>query len=408
MAKVKEKTPLTRENWIANFNLIGEAVIKNPEYTYKINERSEKSAWIYNSLNLGVDCGEKCGIVYAELMGGYSDERQNVIYAHGKKDDGSDDFSNRIEVAWEDRFNEDVLSEIGEMCFITVGLEKTNKGKTYYKKFLSAYDAIKYVEENLEDCMVINVKGNLKYSTYQDNTQVRKEITSIVLSSAERDKYAARFTQSILIDKDSTDLKALDKDKGVIYVNARVLDYVKEMNGLEIKGQYPFPKEFEYAFADISNGERCKKAYNGLFKVKKGVTMITFDGEFIESGATVTMTLADLPDDIQELVECGVFTEEEAIAKCTSNGSKERRMVLRTPYVKKVGEEKTPVLQKFEEKYSEDDLIFDFPDNNPEDELDEITPDDDLPFDFDDDNSDSKAESKADSSDNSLSWLDEL
>ena len=410
MAKVKEKTPLTRENWIANFNLIGEAVIKNPEYTYKINERSEKSAWIYNSLNLGVDCGEKCGIVYAELMGGYSDERQNIIYAHGKKDDGSDDFSNRIEVAWEDRFNEEVLAEIGEMCFITVGLEKTSKGKTYYKKFLSAYDAIKYVEENLEDGMVVNVRGNLKYSTYQDNTQVRKEITSIALSSAERDKYAARFTQSILIDKDSTDLKALDKDKGVIYVNARVLDYVKEMNGLEIKGQYPFPKEFEYAFADISNGERCKKAYNGLFKVKKGVTMITFDGEFVESGATVTMTLEDLPDDIQELVECGVFTEEEAIAKCTSNGSKERRMVLRTPYVKKVGEEKTPVLQKFEEKYSEDDLIFDFPDNNPEDELDEITPDDDLPFDFDNsaDDSDNKAESKADSSDNSLSWLDEL
>ena len=193
MAKVKEKTPLTRENWIANFNLIGEAVIKNPEYTYKINERSEKSAWIYNSLNLGVDCGEKCGIVYAELMGGYSDERQNVIYAHGKKDDGSDDFSNRIEVAWEDRFNEEVLAEIGEMCFITVGLEKTNKGKTYYKKFLSAYDAIKYVEENLEDGMVVNVRGNLKYSTYQDNTQVRKEITSIVLSSAERDKYAACY-----------------------------------------------------------------------------------------------------------------------------------------------------------------------------------------------------------------------
>ena len=377
MAKVKEKTPLTRENWIANFNLIGEAVIKNPEYTYKINERSEKSAWIYNSLNLGVDCGEKCGIVYAELMGGYSDERQNIIYAHGKKDDGSDDFSNRIEVAWEDRFNEEVLAEIGEMCFITVGLEKTNKGKTYYKKFLSAYDAIKYVEENLEDGMVINVKGNLKYSTYQDNTQVRKEITSIVLSGAERDKYAARFTQSILIDKDSTDLKALDKDKGVIYVNARVLDYVKEMNGLEIKGQYPFPKEFEYAFADISNGERCKKAYNGLFKVKKGVTMITFDGEFIESGATVTMTLADLPDDIQELVVIGISKDSVASHK------------------------------KFEEKYSEDDLIFDFPDNNPEDELDEITPDDDLSFDFDNGDSDSTAESKADSSDG-LDWLNDL
>ena len=85
MAKTKEKTPLTRENWISNFTLIGEAVLKNPEYTFKIDERSEKSDWVYNALNLGVDCGEKFGTVYAEMMGGYGAERQNVIYAHGKK-----------------------------------------------------------------------------------------------------------------------------------------------------------------------------------------------------------------------------------------------------------------------------------------------------------------------------------
>lgn len=406
MAKSKEKTPLTRENWISNFTLIGEAVVKNPEYTFKIDERSEKSDWIYNALNLGVDCGEKFGTVYAEMMGGYGDERKNIIYAHGKKDDGSDDFSKSIQVAWEDRFNEDVLDTIGEMCFITVGLEKTTQGKTYYKKFLSAYDAIKYVEENLKDGMVINVKGVLRYSTYQENTQVRKTITSIVLSGIDdKSKYAAHFTQSILIDKDSADLKSIDKDKGTMYVNAFVLDYVKEMNGLEIKGQYPFPKEFEYAFADITNGERCKKAYNKLFKVKKGITMITFEGDFIENGAVVTMTFDDLPDEIKELVECGVFTEEQAIEKCSSNGSKERRMVLRNPYVRKVGEEKTPVLQLFEEKYTEDDLIFDIPNNDPEDELDSIA-DEDLPFDFENDSNEKSTEGK--SSDGDTSWLDSL
>lgn len=411
MAKTKEKTPLTRENWISNFTLIGEAKLKDSkgeklEYVFKIDERSEKSDWIYNALNLGVDCGEKFGTVYAEMMGGYGAERQNVIYCHGKKDDGTDDFSNHIEVAWEDRENEDVLAEIGDMCFITVGLEKTKKGKTYYKKFLSAYDAIKYVEEHLEDGMVINVKGTLRYSTYNENTQVRKNITSIVLSGVDdKSKYAARFTQSILIDKDSADLKSIDKDKGTMYVNARVLDYVKEINGVDISGQYPFFKEFEYEFADITNGERCKKAYNTLFKVKKGITMITFDGDFVENGAAVTMTYDDVPDEIKELVDCGVFTEEQAIEKCSSNGSKERRMILRTPYVKKVGEEKTPVLQKFEEKYTEDDLIFDIPNNDPEDELDNIA-DEDLPFDFESDSDEKSTESK--SSDGDMSWLDSL
>ena len=48
--------------------------------------------------------------------------------------------------------------------------------------------------------MVVNVKGTLKYSSYQDKVQVRKNVTSIVLSKADDvSKYAARFTQSVLL-----------------------------------------------------------------------------------------------------------------------------------------------------------------------------------------------------------------
>lgn len=403
--KEKERTPLVRENWVSNFNLIGEAVI-NPDYTYKINERSEKSAWIYNSMNLGINCGEKCGTVYAEMMGGYSDEKQNVIYAHGKKEDGTDDFKNQIQVAWEDRDNPDILDTIGDMCFITVGLEVTNKGKTYYNKFLSEYDAIEYIQEHLENGTTVNVKGNLKYSTYQGNTQVRKVITSIVLSKKEPEDYVARFTQTILIDKDSASLKNIDKDKGVMYVDARVLDYVKQINGVEIKGQFPFDKQFEYKFKDLTNGDKCKKAYNTLFKVKKGVTQITFEGELIESGAVVTLTYDDLPDDIKELVEADVLTEEEAIARCTTNGSKERRMVLIRPQIKNVGDEdnKTPVIQKFEEKYDEEDLFFDIPDEEEVEESD--LDDDELSIDVDDESDDDTDEDDSDSDD--MSWINEL
>ena len=410
MAKKKEKTPIVRENWVSSFNLVGKAVIN--DHTFKIDERSEKSAWIYNSLNLGVDCGENFGTVYAEMMGGYSDERENVIYAHGKDKDGNDDFKNRIEVAWEDRFNPDVLEQIGDLCFVTVGLEKTDKGKTYYKKFLSNYDAIAYVREHIENGMVIRVRGSLKYSVYQENTQVRKTITSIALSGADDEsKYAAHFTQTILLDKDSANLKDIDKEKGVLYVNARVLDYVKEMNGVDISGQYPFAKTFEYEFPNLKNGDDCKKKYNTLFKVKKGITQITFDGDFIENGAMVTLTLNDLPDEIKELVECGVFTEEQAIARCSSNNSKERRMVLRFPHVRIVGEEKTPVLQKFTEMYDEDDLIFDIPENTSMyDGVDgDIDSDDDLPFDLEGlDTDDSDNTDSEDTDDEDMSWLNDL
>lgn len=353
-----EKKVINRDNWLSNFVLIG--VAKVNDYTFKIDEKSEKSSWIYNSLNLGVDCGEKHGTVYAEMMGGYSSEQPSAIYAHGKKDDGSDDFEAKVTVDWNDRFNEEILETIGDLSFITVGLEKTDKDKTFYKKFLSAYDAIAYVKAHLEDGMVINVRGNLKYSMYQDKVQVRKNITSIVLSKVDdASKYVARFTQTILLDKASASLKNIDKDKSVMYIDARVLDYMKEYNGKEVKGQFPFNKQFEFEM-DFSNEAQCKKIMEKVFKVKKGITQMTFEGDLIEGGAVVTATLDDIPQDIKDLIDCGVYTEEEALARCSSNGNREQRMVLRKPMVRLVGEEKTPTLQRFEEKYSEDDLVLDY------------------------------------------------
>ena len=392
-----ERKIINKSDWVSNFTLIGKPVIN--DYTFKIDEKSDKSNWVYNAMNLGIDCGEAYGTVYAECMSGYSEDGENKIYVHGKDDSGNDDFSKKIEVSWDDRDNPSVLEEIGELSFLTVGLEKTSDGKTFYKKFLSAYDAIAYIKEHLSEDMVVNVKGNLKYSSYNDNVQVRKNITSIVLSKVDdASKYAARFTQTILIDKDSVSLKAdgIDKDKGVMYVNAKVLDYLKEYNGIEVKGQFPYNKQFEFAM-DFSNEAACKKIMDKLFKVKKGITQITFEGEFIEGGAVVTASWDDLPKDIQDLVEMGVYSEEEALAKCTANGSRERRMVLKKPQIKLVGDDKVPVIQKFDERFTEDDLYLDYLYDNksnvetPTDDADE------LPFDTDESGSD-----------NSMDWLNNL
>lgn len=353
-----EKKTIVKKDWVSNFNLIGKPVIN--DYTYKIDERSEKSNWVYNALNLGIDCGEKFGVIYCECMGGYSEENENRIYAHGKKDDGSDNFDDQIVVAWEDRFKDEVLEDIGDLSFLTIGLEKTSADKTYYEKFLSAYDAIAYIKEHLTENMVINVRGNLKYSEYNGVVQVRKNITSIALSKVDdASKYKATFVQSVLLDKDSASLKNIDKDKGVMFVDARVLDYVKEVNGIEVKGQYPYKKQFEFEM-NFENEKQCKTIYEKLFKVKKDVSQVTFEGEFVEGGAVVTMTLDDLPDEIRDLVEAGLYTEEEACAKCTANGNRERRMVLKKPMIKLVGEDKAPVVQKFENRFTEDDLYLDY------------------------------------------------
>ena len=351
-----EKSGIKKTDWVSSFTLVGAAKVN--DYTFTIDKQSERSSWVYNSMSLNVDCGEKHGSIRAEMMGGYSPDRENIIYAHGKDDDGNDDFSKQMTIAWEDRFDDTILDEVGKLSFIVVGLEKTTAGKTYYKNFLSEYDAIAYAQEHLEDGMVVNVKGRLQYSMYNDTVQVRKTIQSIVLSSAdEPSKYYARFTQSVLLDKDSASLKDVDKDKGVMYVNARVLDYVKELNGTEIKGQYPFTEQFEFPM-DFTKPELCKKVYDKLFKVKKNIRQVTFDGIFVEGGATITATMDDVPDDVKELIDMGIYSEEEALAKCSASGSRERRMILQKPTVRIVGENNTPVLQLFDDKYEENDLII--------------------------------------------------
>lgn len=384
---------IVKKNWSSSFNLIGKPIIK--DFSFKINEQKEGSEWIYNSLNLGIDCGEKCGVVYCEMMGGYSSRGDNVIYAHGKNKTGNDDFDARLEIAWDDRLDKDILEEVGDLCFITVGLEKTDDDKTFYKKFLSAYDAIAYIKENITTDTVLNVKGRLKYLPYKGQVQVKKEINSIVLSRVDDvSKYDARFTQSILIDKNS--VGEPDKAKGVLPIYAKVLDYAKEVDGCEVKGQYPFEKAFEYE-VDLSNKELVKKVITKIFKVKKDVTQITFIGRFVEGGAVVQATLDDLPDDIKELIECGAYTEEEALATCSDNGNREKRMVLEKPLIKKVGDEEntTYAIQKFENQYTEEDLVVELekketkPKTKPKKKE-----EDEVPFDEDDDTG--------------LDWLDKI
>lgn len=376
---------IKKKDWISNFTLVGE--LKLGDYSYKLDEVSENNPdYVYNSLNLGVDCGEKHGTVFCEMFGGYNTKKDNIIYAHGKKEDGKDDWENSITVDWDDRNNEDILDEIGDSCFITVGLEKTEKGKTYYKQFLSAYDAIKYINETAESGMVVNVKGKLQFSQYKDTVQVRKNITSIVLSKVEKvADYKAVFTQTVLLDKDSVDKKNIDKDKGILYLDTTVLDYVSKIGNTEVKSQYPFHYTFDFAM-NFEDEKKCKLIMDKVLKVKKDYTQITFEGEFVESGATVEVTIDDVPDDIKELIEAGIYTEEQALERCSTNGNRERRMILMRPVIRLVGDDKIPTIQKFEERYTEEDLTVDvsFEDETADDVNDSDDTDDDDDFNIED------------------------
>ena len=163
---------------------------------------------------------------------------------------------------------------------------------------MSAYDAVEYLNDHLEDGMIVNVKGNIGYSEYEDNVTVKKEITSIVLSKVEDETdFKATFTQTILLGFDSIGKK--DPEKNTIALNAYVVDYVgkSKINGkkVEIKKNITYPKTFEVAIND--NPEITAKMLQKFFKVKKkgSINVLTVMGNLIEGAAIVNITDDDIP-----------------------------------------------------------------------------------------------------------------
>ena len=360
MAKTKERKALKKGK--AVFNLIGR--VKVTDKTFNL-DNSYDSGWTDNSMYVGVDCGNG-NTVYAEMRSGfYSDpDKESVIRAYSKDEKDDAGKSKSVEIAWEDRLDESLYDSISDSSFLTVGVEKDVKDKTVYKKFLTAYDAVEYLNEHLEDGMIVNVKGTIGYSEYEGNVSTKKEITSIVLSKIDDEAdFKATFSQTILVDSKSIGKK--NDDKGTMELAAYVVDYVgkPKIDGekIEVKKNVTYPKTFEVAIND-ENPEITAKMLQRFFKPKKGkITEITVTGNLVEGGSTVNITEDDIPDDIKELIEMGLYSEEEAEKKiAVGNGNRERRMIIVKPDITYVGtgDDRKPTVAFEDGKYDEDDLYF--------------------------------------------------
>ena len=358
MAKSTEKKALKKGK--ATFNLIGRAKVTDKTFNL---DNSYDSGWTDNQMYLGVDCGNG-NIVYAEMRSGFFPDKDNVIRAYDKNEKDESGKSKSVEIAWEDRFDESLLDSIADSSFLTVGVEKDVKGKTVYKKFLAAYDAVEYLNEHLEDGVVVNVKGNIGYSEYEGNVSVKKDITSIVLSKVEEEEdFKATFSQTILVDTKSVGKK--DEEKGTMTLDAYVVDYVgsPKIDGekVKIKKNVVFPRTFEVEINE--NPEITVKMLQRFFKPKKKNTLneITVTGNLVEGAAIVNITEDDIPDDIKELIAMGLYSEEEAEKKCAvGNNNREKRMIIVKPDITYVGQgdERKPTVAFEENKYEDSDLYF--------------------------------------------------
>lgn len=362
MAK-NELMPLKKGK--ASFTLIGKAKIN--DYTFDLDHEYD-SGWTSNNMNIGIDCGDG-NVVYAEMSGGYFPakyNRDNKVYVHGVKVDDNgknvDDYENTFTIDWDDRNDSSILETIGKGCFITVGIEKDEKGNTFYKDFLTEYDAVQYLSEHLADETVVNVKGVISYETDGEKVYIKKKINNIALSKAESDKFKATFVQTVLLDDGS--IGKPDKEKNTIPMSVYVVDYIgkPKINGqkIEVKKNFAIPINMEFGIGE--NAELAAKQLSKFFKAKKNeIIEMTVEGNLVEGGSIVNITTDDIPDDIKELIEMGFYSEEEALAKCAvGNTSREKRMIITKPSITYIGEgdNRKPTVSRDDKKYKSADLQF--------------------------------------------------
>lgn len=398
MAKKEEKKKGLSKGR-SQFEVVG-AVGKIGDWTFKIDTKSD-SGYLYSSAQLNIDTGNN-NVVRVEAMGGYFPNSTSSTIRVRSKENSED----RFEVDWEDRKNEAVLETVSDFDFVTVGLEKDTKGNLFYKKFLTWYDAVDYMKEHLQEGMVVKAKGNLNFSEYNDIVKARKNLQSIFLVDAKPEEYHATFTQTVLLETAAVDKSHAKEDK-IVDINAKVVDYDKM-----IKKQRPFDFTYKVKLED-GKEKACLAVISKFLTVgdKKVLRELAVDGNIVEGAEVGSVSVDDISDELRELIECGIYTEEEILGKMAVKGDKVVNFYITKPHVQKNKEGVTKIFMD-DAKYSPEDLFVEA-DNEPSDPVKKATakkPEikaaatedtaDEPPFDTDSDSSEDSGDE--------LDWMKEL
>lgn len=339
--------------------------VKISDKTFSGEKVSERTGYRYAQLNLGIEVAEGVTI-YGEMMGGYAPKKP-VVYAMDKD-------NKSFEIAWADRLNEKIVETVADYKLYKVGLERDEQGKLIVKKFLSPLDVEAYLKEHLKQDMEITVRGAFEFSEYNDDVKRKFKIQNIFLAYQPKEKdengnetgnllpvvKQATFIQTVLLTEDS--FKKISKDEakeGEVVVQAQAVEYVGKKGNKEIKKNLPFTLPITVRI-NKEKPELTQAILEKLFKIKKGVVReMTIEGTILEGYDKQEVSSADIKisPEIQELIDLGLYSEEEAKAKMTVRGNKVSKLIFTRPFFQKDKDDPTKTLPFMDEtKYKPEDL----------------------------------------------------
>jgi single-stranded DNA-binding protein len=249
------------KNVYGSFSFIGEATWS--EKNYVTTSTSEKK-WVSTNLNLGIKVSE-ANTLYTELKGGHYEDESNAIYTLNTNNE-------KLEVAYKDRLDKNILSTVASMKKIKIELEKDEANNLITKEFLAADDAINYIKTQLMKKTRIYVYGQLEVNRYKDKNGViqvnLKKIISNLRLAKDDEKNSANGTISFYFDKDSFS-KANFKTDLKYDITGYMTKYEKNL-----KKSIPIPIDFKIDlknvnFEDPKHKARAEYLENVFTDIKK-------------------------------------------------------------------------------------------------------------------------------------------
>ena len=338
----------------------------------------------YLRMNLGVKENDH-NMAFTEMFG----SEQDVI----KTRDGG---NNNIEVAWEDRFDPEIVANVAfsrktiidftglvvpsgkceSLDELHVEYEDADAGVELKRaEFLSTYDAIRYVHL-VSDCLTgkkITVTGQLNINAYKGKFSDRYQASNIYLAKEDAKK-GLYLTLETFFNKESYD-NADEKSEKIVRLNAYVPIYVNKDEGTKY-----FPKTMVFNFTKADTEQKLKRAdyiKDNMKAPKNKYFHLPFKCKVLNGSEEVEITYDMLTKKQKESIDLGFNKLEDYKKKTFGDRIQEIRIV--SPCFNETGFDDGMV--ECEETNSEfEEMIYRFVEAK-EEKLEDIVEKEEVPFD---------------------------
>ena len=290
----------TRFNFTGNVSL-PKADAKRP-FVKEIEKNNRKML----SLNFGIkESDNNMGFVEA-----FDGEQTEIMTMNAENE--------KITIKWEDRFDEEVVKTVASYKKTVVDLGEEFDGR---KEFITLYDAIKYIKENLPKYTgKVTVVGQMVKEPYNGKYYDKFKLQSLYAVPDDR-KNRLLITSDIYYNKNCVD-KSDYKSEKVIYVDGYIQQYINKDEGIKY-----IPQRFVFNASKYDpENEKHQKLLD--YKLKyidindKNMQHMIWEVVMLNGAEEVEFDESQLTNAQKEQIELGIRTLDDFKPKGTILGER--------------------------------------------------------------------------------------